>query len=106
MIASLLHERAGYLRVGKMDRVALVDVELRKRGYEVEPQRPVGRSMKPQETTAESAPIETAEVPAAESVVEDAPVEEKPKRRGRPRLKRDENGNVVRDENGNGIPEE
>lgn len=100
MIDSLLHERAGYLRTGKVDRAALVEAELRKQGYEVKPERPVGRSARPVETAEPSEPAETVAEPQVESV------EEKPaKRRGRPRYKRDENGQVLRDENGNGIPE-
>lgn len=43
-IAALLEERAGYERAGRKDRVADVDAELKKIGYQAE--KPVERAAK------------------------------------------------------------
>lgn len=49
-IEGLLRERAGYLRLGRADRAAVVEEELRKQGHEVESDRPKGRTAKTMET--------------------------------------------------------
>lgn len=52
MIAALLREREGYLRMGKTERVAAVDEQLALRGYtEAETDQPQGRSTPPKQTS-------------------------------------------------------
>lgn len=72
MIAALLVERAAYERAGRTDRLAQVDEQLAHYGYEV----PAERTAPPQNT---------------------ADADDKPRGRGRPRLPRDTEGNIVRE---------
>jgi hypothetical protein len=65
MIAALLREREGYVQFGKKDRVKAVDAELKRLGYEPEPekakpepakQEPKGRAgRESRQTTADDA---------------------------------------------------
>lgn len=60
MIAALLREREGYVRLGRADRVAQVDEQLRLRGVEppaddkTEPTKPSSRSTPPKGRRARS----------------------------------------------------
>ncbi|GAA3374722.1 hypothetical protein [Streptomyces racemochromogenes] len=81
MVAALLREREGYVRRGQDERVAQVDEQLAHYGYERaadEQQAPGGRSAPPQETA-------------------DGDGAKERRGRGRPRLPRDAEGNVIRE---------
>ncbi|AZM91436.1 hypothetical protein [Streptomyces sp. W1SF4] len=72
MISALLAERAGYERSGRAERMAQVDEQLAHHGYEV----PAERQAPPQDT---------------------ADTEDRPRGRGRPKLPRDAEGNIIRE---------
>ena len=50
MIAALKRERAAYVAAGNDDRVAQVDEQLERYGYEPEKSEPEGRAQAPQQT--------------------------------------------------------
>lgn len=82
MIAALLRERDGYQRRGLDDRVAQVDAQLAFLGYEPDaepgPEVPQGRS-------------------ATDPEMQTADPGDGKRGRGRPRMPRDSDGNIVRD---------
>ncbi|MFE3762274.1 hypothetical protein ACFXPI_10975 [Streptomyces sp. NPDC059104] len=80
MIAALLREREAYERRGQDERVAQVDEQLAHYGYERadEQQAPGGRSAPPQENA-------------------DGDGAKERRGRGRPKLPRDAEGNVIRE---------
>ena len=90
MIAALKRERAGYVAHGQDDRVAQVDEQLTRYGYQPSPVMddngdPLGRTAVPQRT-ADAGPGPQASVDEAEK-----------RGRGRPRKPRDDQGNIVRE---------
>lgn len=104
MVAALLREREGYVRRGLPDRVAQVDEQLALRGHrpaaEDRTAPPVGRTADGGQVTADASAdrAETVLVGEAGPEVLDAPEGEHVKRgRGRPKLPRDNDGNIVRD---------
>jgi hypothetical protein len=60
MIAALLRERAGYIAFGKTDRIAAVDAELKRRGYE-EP-----KEAAPKKRASREAKQTTADAPSGD----------------------------------------
>lgn len=88
MIAALLRERTAYESRGLDERVALVDEQLAHHGYEPEPTAARGREAGPElfGRTADSGQ-QTADAQAGE---------DEKRGRGRPKLPRDADGNIVR----------
>ncbi|MFI8278528.1 hypothetical protein ACIGBH_27380 [Streptomyces sp. NPDC085929] len=80
MIAALLREREAYVRRGQDDRVRQVDEQLAHHGYEPEQ---VDDSEGPQGRTSTDGQQQTADAT--------------PGKRGRPKLPRDDQGNIVRE---------
>jgi hypothetical protein len=101
MVAALLREREGYVRRGLPDRVAQVDEQLAHYGYA--PQAadtvpPEGRTAEAGQVTADASAERAVVVAEAGPEVSPAPEGEPVKRgRGRPKLPRDDAGNVIRD---------
>lgn len=99
LIAALKRERAGYLARGLEDRAAQVDEQLQIHGHEAV-EVPEGRaSLESVQQTADAEPTETAsqETPPAEEAKTPEPETPAEKRRGRPKLPRDADGNVIRE---------
>lgn len=91
MIAALRRERAGYVARGDADRVAQVDRQLAHYGYQPEPdpaQTPPQDPGPVPQRTAEGAPAERDTAEQGKTAR---------RGRGRPKLPRDGDGNIVRE---------